>query len=223
MPRRFRRRLRRRRRRTFRKRRIPRLITSSTKLIRATAVDTYAVTYTSGAIAMYPIQGNSIDDTFSVNSNRQILGYDQWKAFYKKAKVLGCKVITTYHNGSSGVILAGITPMSKNQGTTNLTDYEYYMEVPGTTWKMFSPDVDKGTLVAKRSTKKMLKVNNIKDASELEIDLVNETPPTDNYYFHVWSQPFDMTTALTGVQLVVKVEYVILLYDPIIPARSADT
>lgn len=220
MPRRFRRsrRLRRPRRKI-----VPRSLTTSSKIIKCNVVESFAPTFAGGALGSFVVQGNSIDDPFSAQSTNQPLGYDQWKALYKKAKVLSCKVIMTVHNGSTGAFACGITPMAKNQGATLLTDFEHYVECPGTKYTVLSPDVDKTTIVARRSTKKMLKISNIKDASEIEFDLVTETPPTDNYYFHCWAQPFDKTTALTGYQVMFKVEYIVLLYDPIIPARSSET
>lgn len=222
MPRGLRRRFRRRPRRRLRKK-IPRSLAPSSKVIKCQVVESFAPTYTSGNLTLYTVQGNSIDDPFGGQSGNQPLGYDQWKALYKKAKVLGCKVYYTVHNGSSGAMVCGITPMPKNQSYTPLANFEHYVECPGTKHKVFSPDVDKGTIVSKRSTKRMLKLKDIKDEHNVEINLVDETAPTDLYWFHVWSQPFDQTTALTGVQILLKVEYIVLLYDYIVPARSSET
>lgn len=221
MARRIRRRL---RRRFRRKPKVIRSLTTSTKVVKCQVVESAnGLTFTAGALNNLTIQGNSFDDPFGSGSTQQPLGYDQWKALYKKAKVLGCKVTYSVHNGSTGAVVVGITPCSKNQGTTALSNFEHYMEAPGTKYRILSPDVDKCTIVARRSTKKMLKINNVRDASEIEMGIDTETPPTDNYYFHVWAQPLDQTTALTGVQTVYKVEYIVLLYDPIIPSRSTDT
>lgn len=220
MPRRLRIR---RRRRLRRKKFIPRTLCPAKKVIKCTAVDTFGPTFTSGALHCVKVQGNSIDDVFLNDSNNQPLGYDQWKAFYQKAKVLGCKVFAEWHNGSSGAIVCGVTPFAKTQSATALGSLDHYIECPGTKHKVFSPDVDKGIIVSKRSTKKMMKVRNIEDADFTEIDLVAETAPDDMYRFHVWTQPFDQATALTGVNLLLKVEYIVLLYDPVIPARSSET
>lgn len=205
------------------KKRIPRALASANKLIKVKVSDYDPFTMTSGALAHNAIQGNSIDDPFIGGGDGQPLGYDQWKALYKSAYVLGCKVKLTCHNSSSTVpIIYGITPMKIPQSTSSLNSYEYYQELPGTVSRLLSPDVDHGILVSKRSTKKFLKRKDITDNEDLKLDLVTETPPTDIYYFHVWAQPVDQTTTGT-CDMIKEVEYIVLLTDPVVPSRSVES
>lgn len=205
---------------------IPRTIQPRTKVIKVHAVDYFNQTHNAGAIATLGTQQNSIDDPFTSNSGQQPCGYDQWKTLYRKAIVLASKVTVEVHNNTSAAVMVGLTPMPVGDGLNFLTTYEHYMEVPRTKHKLLSPDVDRAVLTHQISTKKLHSISNYKDNKQyLEIDLANETPPATPTYWHIWSQPQDQSTTTTGtaVQLTVKMSYIVLLYDPIIPARSVET
>lgn len=210
-----------RRRRGRIRKRIPRAIQPKTKVVKLKVCKYFQMSASTGVDAL-TIQGNSFDDPFGADHTVQPLGYDQWKALYKKAVVLGCKVKITAHNEASNSVMFGITPMSVNQGTTTLSNYEHYKEMPGTVSRILSPDVDHGVLVNKRSTKRHLSFTNIRDEDDLEIVLDTETPPSKLYWFHAWMQPTDLTTT-AACEFVADVEYIILLKDPIVPARSTET
>lgn len=211
------------RRRRIRRHVIPRALQPRTKLIKAHCVKYLSVTGTNGACSTVLIQQNSIDDTFLTLGTNQILGYDQWKALYKKAMVISSRVLVMAHNSGSTSIVAGITAVPPNQGGTPLTTYEHYMETPNTTYKLLSPDVDRANIVAQISTKRLLSLTNYKDNKQyIEIDLANETPPTTLGQWHIWAQPQDQATTGT-LQMTIKVTYIVLLYDPIIPARSVES
>ena len=205
---------------------IPRTLQPRTKLIKIRSVDYQNHTHASGAIAVAKIQHNSIDDPFTSLGTGQPLGYDQYKALYKKAIVLASRCFAEVHNNTSTAIMVGITAVPYNQGTTALTTYEHYMEAPNTKHRLLSPDVDRANMSMQMSTKKLLQIKNYKDnKTELEIDLNAETPPTNLSYWHLWSQPQDQITETTGtaLQLTITMEYIVLLTDPIIPARSVET
>lgn len=210
-------------RRGRRRKYIPRAITSKTKLIRCKASNYITFNGTSGAMYMVPIQGNSCDDPFMANGTGQPLGYDQWKALYKSAYIIGSKVKFTVHNGSAYSVIMGLTPMNIPQGTTSLANYEYYRELPATRSRLLSPDMDHGVLVSGVGTKKHLAIKNLTDEDDLKVDLVNETAPTKQFYWHVWCQVSDQSTTTTGVEGIVDVEYLVLLTDPIVPARSVES
>lgn len=212
---------RKRRRRGMKRNYIPRAIQPKTKLVRLKATKYFQMNSTT-VVDKLTIQGNAFDDIFGVDHTLQPLGYDQWKALYKKAIVVGTKVRITAHNEAANSVFFGISAMSPNQGTTSLDNYEHYKEMPGTVSRILSPDMDHGVLTLKRSTKRHLSYRNIRDEDDLEIDLVNETPPSKLYWIHAWCQATDVTTA-SAVEFVADVEYIILLKDPIVPARSVET
>lgn len=207
------------------RKRVPRTIAPHSKLIRVKCTDFLSPGYTSGAIANYYCQLNSVDDPFAGFSTNQPLGYDQWKTLYQKAYVVGAKAKVVCHNGSTSAIMYGICPMPVSQGSTSLLNYEHYSELPQNKQRLLSPDVDHGVLTHSVSVKKHLQVKDIRDNNDLVIDLINETPPSKLCYWHLYSQPVDQTTTVASgnVQFVITLEYIVLLTDPVVPARSIET
>lgn len=201
---------------------IPRLIVPNRKLIRIKMSDYQTFTCTSGAISYKNIAGTDFLDPLVGTSAQQPLGFDQWKALYHTAYVVGTKVTLRVWNNQSTALMMGITAFGKSQSTTGLSDYEYYKEVPKTVSRLLTPDVDKGTLINKVSTKKHLSVRNILDNDTLRINLTSESSPSENYYFHAWVQPLDQATTLTSVQGVIDIEYLVVLTNPVIPTRSTN-
>lgn len=202
------------------KKRIPRALAPRTKVVRVKATD-YRNLAGTGTIAVNYGQLNSVDDCF-IGGSGQPLGYDQWKALYKKALVIGSKIIIKFHNRGTSACMVGIWPATLNQGQTTLTDYEYYMETAGCKSRLLSPEMDHTVVFHKASTKRHLKRKDIRDDDRLYLDLITETPPTDLAYWHYWAQAVDQSSAY-AVDAVVTIEYIVLLTDPIIPARSVET
>lgn len=204
------------------KRRIPRALQPRTNLVKLRVSNYFPMTITTGTLSAIPIQGNSCDDPYTTQSGQQPLGYDQWKALYRRAYVIGSKIKANFHNTSSYSCMVGMTPMSIPQGTTNLTNYEYYRELPGTKSRLLSPDVDHTYMTHSVGTKKHLHCKNMTDEDDFKLDLVNEVAPTKIFYWHVWAQTTDQTNTAI-VEAVIDVEYLILLTDPIVPSRSIET
>lgn len=215
------RRNRRRRRRGIIRRRIPRAITSRTKLIRAKCVRSFSLT-TSTASSAQVISLFDITDPFVGSGAQQPLGYDQWKGLYNKAYVVGTKITVNMHNKGTTAIMFGITPMPESQGSTGLGPLHHYMELPGTVSRLLSPDVDHGICVKKISNARHVHVSKLKDEDAFHVDLDNETGPTRQAYAMFWAGTVDETTS-NSCEGVVTVEYLIKLYDPIVPARSVDS
>lgn len=200
---------------------IPRALASRTKLIRVKATN-YNNLAGTGTIAMNTAQLNSVDDPFTTVSGGQPLGFDQWKALYKKAIVIGSKVNIKFHNRGTSAVMVGVYPAPLNQGTTALTDYEYYMEAPNNKALLLSPEMDHTIMIHKAGTKKHLSRKDVRDDSRLQLDLITETPPTDLAYWHIYAQAVDQSSAY-AVDAVITIDYLVLLIDPIIPARSVET
>lgn len=213
----------RRRRRGRLVKRIPKAIASPRKIIKCQAVQYVDLANgANGNLSPCYVQLNSCDDPFGANGAGQPLGYDQWKALYKKARIIGTKITAKFHNGGSSATMVGLCPMPVNQSNTSLSDYEYYMENPQCKSRILSPDMDHVVFSTKVSTKKHLALKDIKDNSEVELDLVTETAPTKLAWCHIFAQSLDQT-ATFDVEVVLKVEYIVLLTDPVIPARSVET
>lgn len=208
------------RRRGVIRRPIPRTLTPNTKLIRCKAVK-YVNYVPAGAISSIETQLNSIDDPFHTVGTGQPLGYDQWKALYKYAYVVGSKVTAKVHNNGTVAAMFGITPMKVNQGDTFLSSYEYYMELPATKTRVLSQETDHVTFSHQVNVKKFLNIKDLRDNDDYRIDLVNETAPSTLAYWHIFAQALDSTGTI-DVDAVITMEYMVLLTDPIVPSRSTE-
>lgn len=203
---------------------IPATIAPKKKLVRVKSSQYGTIDNTAGAVGRTLVNMFNICDPFSSASAQQPLGYDQWKALYNAAVVVGVKVVARIHNRSAVAVIAGITACNEDQGTTVLSNYEHYQEVKGTKSRLLSPDVDHTIIFMKVGTKRHVGVKNIMDEDEWHcLDLASETAPVRTAYFHLWAQPMDQSTALTdassnSVQINYTVEYIVLLHDQIIPS-----
>lgn len=205
------------------KRYIPRTLQPATKMIRCIASQQLSLTVGgAGLMSMVPIQANSVLDPFLSNGTGRPLGFDEWSSLYRTAYVLGCKVKTTWWNNTATALVVGVSFPGKQAGTTSLADYEYYRETPRTHSRIFSPDVDHGVVTNKCSTKKVLDLKNITDNDTVRVNLQTPSEPTENHYAHVWMQAMDHASTPTSVPVIIDVEYIVLLTNPVIPARSTE-
>jgi len=163
-----------------------------------------------------------LTDPLGSSGSAQPLGYDQWKALYTKAYVLGCKVTVRVHNEGTVGVMFGITAMPESQGNTSLSDYNHLMELPSTKSRILSPEMDHSILTYSVNPAKHVGLKKIQDEDAFHVTLASETQPARTAYIHVWQQPLDKATT-NNVEVVITAEYILRLYDPVIPARSFDT
>lgn len=184
-------------------------------------VHTVTYTGTGGAIGTNYIKANSLNDPTGGASAQLPLGVDQWAALYQKYKVIGSKITLRAHPVTiTGSAMIGIH--LSNSTTPPATDHDHYRELPHTNMRMLSPDIDLCKLSMGFSPKKYpFHIKNVKDADDLE-GTFSTTPgdPTDLAYWHVFVQDSNKTDNVTfEIQMVI--DYIVLLYDPVRPSRSA--
>lgn len=208
-----------------RRRRIPRALVSSSKIVRLRAVDTVAHDFSASA----NLQGLAysmfnIIDPWASHGTAQPLGLDQLSALYKRAVVVGCKIIVRVHNQSNVAMVVGVTPMKESQGSTLLTGAEHYMEVAATKSRVLSPEMDHGILVHKVGTRKWVGVRSLRDEVAFQCDISSGTAPTRDAYWHIWGQPLNggvlPTDGTDRLEYLITSEFLVRLWDPIVPARS---
>lgn len=202
------------------KRPIPRTLQPRTKLIRVKMTDYQYFNCTTGALATKAVSGTDIVNPLGASSTQQPLGYDQWKALYQTAYIVGTKVKMTLWNNSTTAVVCGITAMPKASASTALNSYEHYKELPHTHARMLSPDVDYGTVNMKVSTKKHLGIKDISDNDTIRNNLFSDISPSEEFQLHCWLQPLDQATTLNQVPCYIDIEYLVLLTNPIAPSRS---
>lgn len=204
------------------RRRVPRPFAPRSKMITCKVVKGTTLTNTSGAISSIPVACNDISDPFFTSGTEQPLGYDQWSTIYNKAKVLGAKISVKFQNGANVPVIVGITRTEETDTNPPATiTYESYGEMQGTRYRLLSDQVDHTTMLHNFSTKKHLMIKNVKDSEEIVVNLATSAAPTRSMLWRVWQQPHDKTQDAVSVNIVITVQYIVLLYDPQIPARSS--
>lgn len=209
---------RRRGRRSLRRRRIPRSLAPKSMLLKCQTVSSGQLTCTSTTPQNIYVSRLDITDPFLSSDNNQPLGYDQWKAVYNRAKVLGVRVTWTCHNAGTVAVMVGITPIPEGENVAQ-TPWEYNAESTGTRYRILSPEMDHTTLSYKGSTKRFFRLNDIKDTEEIACDIDAETGPSRDATITCWAALHNGVTS-TAVDYVCKVEYIVLLDKPEIPGRS---
>lgn len=172
-----------------------------------------------GAIFPKVFKANSLNDPFGTMGSELPLGLDQWAAMYQKYVVVASKFLVQFHNQSStGALAVGCN--LKNDNTT-LSQMDHYRELPMVRSKILSPDVDHSGLGMSFRSKKYYRVNKFKDAENLHASF-STTPgdPTDIAYYHFWVQDLNKADSF-NLEYVATIEYVVLLFDPVTPSRSA--
>lgn len=196
------------------------------KLIKASIVSTGVYTANSGALGALAIKINSLNDPFGASAAVLPLGIDQWNNMYKKYTVVGAKITVVGHPVTiTGAMLTGL---HLTDTATALTDQDHYKELPNTVSRMVSPDIDIFKMSMKYSPKKFWRIKDLKDNDELRASLTGTgtigapapADPTNIAYIHFWLQDANKTDNLSA-EVSVRVDYILLLTDPVSPARSA--
>lgn len=206
-------------------RRIPRALLPNSKVLRFKTVDCQSLDFSASTnVQMVAFSMMNLLDPLAASGAQQPLGFDQISALYKRAVVIGVKIILRVHNQSNVAMMVGISPMREAQGTTALGSAEYYMEANGTKSRLLSPDMDHQLIVHKVGTRRWFGVQSLKDESALQCELSTPTAPTRDAYIHVWAQPLNVSIAPTDgtdrVEFAVTLEHLVRVWDPIIPGRS---
>lgn len=202
-------------------RRISRAVTlwPRQKLVKMKLAFYYSTITGTGTIAATAVKANSLNDPTGSLSAQLPLGLDQWAAMYQKYVVVGSKIWARCHNVSgTGSMMYGIT--LKNTAST-LNDYTYYLESPMTRAKMLSSDVDHSSVGISYNAKRFWHVRKFHDAED-QHGAFSTTPgdPTDIAYYHLWVHDTSTSEAQT-FEMVLTQEFYVLLFDPIVPARSS--
>lgn len=202
-------------------RRVPTLWPSS-QLVKMKVVAAFTSSPdTPGAIKTHTLFWNTLNDPLSGMSQNLPLGLDQWAALYSRYCVVAARAFVKVHNvTSTGAVAYGLT--SYPPGNTSApTSHEAAMEHPYTRSRILSPDMDHSGLALSWSAKRAFKVKNLRDASELQAAFsTSPSSPASTARFYLWSQDVNSTETHT-IEGFVTMEFVVLLMDRILPARSS--
>lgn len=186
------------------------------------ATDYQTLTSTSGAFAQSNPFVNGLLDPFGNQGTGQPLYYDQLVSHYGNAVVVGSKVTVQFHNSTTTTPVAQVVGLYRLpfDHPTVSWDYEYLREAsfPGRQ-RITTSDMDVVTFSMKTSCKKYFNTKDIVGNPDFEVDLTVPSECSRLGYYIIFMQSLDQTTTST-CQLVITVDYIVLLKDPNTPARS---
>lgn len=212
-------------RRTYRRRRaiIPRPVPSlwpRQKLVKFSVVGTAAGTSGAGSLVTVVCKANSLSDPLASIGAELPLGLDQWAAMYKQYVVVGSRIRVDFHNGaaSGGSFVAGVA--LKGDATT-LTNHEAYMELPRVRYGMVTTDLDHRSTHMTYSGKRFERIRSWKEAEDFHGSFTTVPgDPTEVRYYHIFLHDLNEAEAIT-YEVLVRIDFTVLLFDSIIPARSS--
>lgn len=217
-----------RKRRYRRRRRIPRSVVPSTKLVSVKAVDYQdLVDASTGTLVSKHFYLNAITDPFATHGTGRPFYYNTMKAVYRSAIVVGSKLTVTYHltgTATTTAVMVGLyRPPYDSTATLNPNSWEFYREVPFQgRQRILTTEADAVTLMMQTSCKKYFGVQSMRDNSEFIADIENNTDCTKLGYYTIWMQVIDQAAGhgTITVQCHCTMEYSVLLMHPITVARS---
>lgn len=173
-----------------------------------------------GALTLNIVKLNSgFDPSGDASAVLQPLGMDQYEGLYKKYCVIGWKLhIQAVSSDNTNSVTLGFTPTTTS---TTLSNQHRYIELPGTVYKIMTPDQDKVSFTVKGGVKRWLLPRGGKLLTDdLSSSVTSSTDPSKLLYGHIWVQPQDSSADASSVKFTLKLEQIIVFYDPVTPARS---
>lgn len=172
-----------------------------------------------GTLSVDIIKLNSAyDPSGSISPSIQGMGMDQYEALYNKYCVVGYKLhITAISTDNSNPVTIGFTPTTTS---STLSSQHRYMELPGTVYRVVTPDIDRVTFTVKGSCKKHLLPRGGKLLTDDTFASGVGGDPTKLLYGHIWAQAQDNAADPGVIQYTIKVQQLVVFYDPKTPARS---
>lgn len=200
----------------------PRELWPRQKLVRLKSTISGAIYTSAGAwdgtngIAIF--KANSLNDPWAGESSALPLGTDQLANLYQKYVVVASTLVIDCH--PSSITGGGRVGLALRNSNTSLASADYYSELPLQQNKIASGDVDLVRLAMRYKAKRFWRVKKFMDAEDQQ-GAFSTTPgdPTDVAYWHFWCQDLNANEAIT-VEYRATMVFDILLFDPIIPARS---
>lgn len=218
-----------RRRGGYRRYRIPSTVVPPTKLVRMPMVFPYNANVASTTPTGPAFRVFNIVDPMGTSGTAQPTGLDQYGAVYQNALVVGVKVTMTAHNAGAQGVVCGITPIPEAIGTAGMAlTWDAQCEFPGTSYRFLSPEMDHITLTRKFSTKKWMRIKDWKD-NKTSVDRHCTLGTTGTHtdctntsdIINCWVALHNGTTS-TAFEVIIKVEYLVLLFNRRLISRSTD-
>lgn len=201
-------------------RRIPTLW-PATQLVKFKVASRGSMSGAAGVIDTEIIKANSLNDPLSaIGANELPLGLDQYATMYSKYCIVASRMIFDCHamTATGGIIVGAC--VAKDAST--LSESAHYRERPGTVVRYLTSDADKTRLVLSYRGKRFEKIKNWRMSENYHAAFdADPSDPTTVRYYQIFLQDLYSGGGETAtIDYMVQVEYVCLLFEPIIPTRS---
>jgi hypothetical protein len=163
--------------------------------------------------ANHVFRANSIfaPDVTGSPTAHQPLGRDEWADFYDNYTVIGAKIKATYFpNGPTSTGLVGGILLKNN--SSPLTGVTHMIEQGITRPRSIKQNDTPTTARLGFSPKRFFGVHNVTDNKENLGALMGANPST-LAYFHVYLAPMDSTTNVVATEVLVEIEYMVILTE----------
>lgn len=169
-----------------------------------------------GTIAVGLLNLNSAQDPTGNVGTGQPLAHDQYSGLYERCAVIGgtVQIECTSVDGTNPIAVG----INVQPSSTTLTTYEHYKEMPHTSFRIMTPDMDKVSFGVRYGVGKYFGHRKILSDDRLNAAIGAE--PTDLLYGHLFFQALDKTANAGLVQTVITITQTIIYFKPKTPARS---
>lgn len=164
-----------------------------------------------GSIDVYTFRGNSVQDPDYTGGGHQPNSFDQYATIYNKYKVMGCKLTIDATNNTDTVgTVVGI--QASNSPSFGYTGYPEPIEQQRCKSTILTGKEGQGNRIRLSkyySSKAILGKKNINDE---DYGAEVTTNPTDEWYWHVFSQALNQSSSWQ-VSIMVQLTYYVKFYD----------
>lgn len=176
----------------------------------------YAFNPGAGTIATGLLNLNSAQDPTGNVGSGQPLAHDQYSGLYERCAVIGGTVqVECASADGTNPVAVGI---NVQPSSSTLTTYEHYKEMPHTSMKLMTPDLDKVVFGTRFGVAKYFGHRKILSDDRLSAAIGAE--PTDLLYGHLFFQSVDKTADSGIIHTVITITQTIVYFKPKAPARS---
>lgn len=169
-----------------------------------------------GAIDVRTMVPTSCHDPTGDEGTGKPLGFDEAAAMYDKYCVIGGRYL--FEATSADATNPIVVGCNVQTDSTELTSYEHYKELAGTSSRLMTPDVDKVTFGNSFSLSKLFgtKVKLSDDRFTASVTSL----PANVAYAHIFAQPVDKSADAGNVHLVCTLYQTVVFFRPKTLARS---
>jgi len=169
---------------------------------------------TAGLAGWYYFRANDLYDPNYTGTGHQPMGFDQWMAFYNKFTVLGSKITCTFFNNNTTAVPQDWNCTLRKVTTPTNSTLSDTLEAGGCSHRVMQND--KNVVLSKTYSHRKEHALTVHDGQTAG---TASSSPLDEQYFELGIWGINAADNST-IDVVVKIEYTALFYDPKVLSAS---